>query len=690
MFNLIAAFAITSGQVIPVAQAGQELSVLLKTPIEVAKPLQLHHVLIEPHGAGAKVILDGLAATLHASLTKTPTGLKLERTPADLAKMRQERKDERVAAMRQFFEREAKYRAAKVAGGVATDAYFAALERQNEQEMVVARGGPRHVDPFPPERLLPTSELLERLVERIGFEECAELPAWTAKVYEDDPSQGILSLPEHKDLLQAFGTAMAPLQAVAVPNPNPIRLNYASGPSWSLAQPVSRLRVVEEASEIGILFTLEGYDRQGKRVVEANWDVPTIYAKSRPDQELGLSPKWITFSPEDAAAMTFGRDNKTRAFPDWYLHPDQHEPLNLFVREAVDSLLTKSTLPSIALVSDDCWNLAQASQKEGRLNVKAFESTLLNWGSYQDIELGGVQIWRPKDLEATEFRQSDRKVLARFAKGLKDSPSPDIRTFANFYHDSSPGLGALTYFWPGAGQVAAGFSPNVHCSMGAEFFRVLGGLSESSWSRLRDGSSATIGELGVGAEMRAYVQSQITHSKANGLREPTDWDRHLAAFFANGDPEDVKMCARQTTNRLVRGWKNTETKEGWPLDELAKHLPLEDSAFNLDGSEPKLTQTREQFENALKDMSFRYCDQSVAQVVLQEPGGLFLKGDIKTSILPQSDVFTYADFSQDMRDAIWKQAVEKGYADAKFTMDYMKELKKHPPTNVNKTPPPLR
>jgi len=34
--------------------------------------------------------------------------------------------------------------------------------------------------------------------------------------------------------------------------------------------------------------------------------------------------------------------------------------------------------------------------------------------------------------------------------------------------------------------------------------------------------------------------------------------------------------------------------------------------------------------------------------------------------------------------------VEKGYADAKFTMDYMKELKKHPPTNVNKTPPPLR
>jgi hypothetical protein len=426
MISFICVLLLATGHVVTASQAVTDLARELHEPVKISWALKDDLVFIEPAQALPKALITSLATALHASVRRAESGLVIERTPNDLKEIEQGRITERTHWLTERLDSVQRYRATH--NVQSSEDYMAALRSRGQDWMQFAGRHIDHPNPFYIGELLPSETVLEGIMERIGLEKLAALPSGEVQVFEDQPQGETESLPEHQDLIDTYINSMT-----SFTNAKPLSTDrfYARQlgskdvfDGWDKAALTSKLRLEERSTRSEIYLILEGFDSHGNRSLLADFLAGPAGIKGDSFQTMRAEEKksdaaWIDLSPEGRAAIQPLQPGS--ALPAWFIHPDKQEPMDLFVREALQSLASEHPDNAFVVdVSDDLWLAMKLASKDGRINVGALKDQIRERVPYDEVTESGSTVWRLRDPVLDEAARADRKVLARFGQEFQD------------------------------------------------------------------------------------------------------------------------------------------------------------------------------------------------------------------------------------------------------------------------------
>lgn len=669
-----------SPRIVSVGTEARWIAAGLGKSVEIEPKLAVNRVFVSNAVQPSVALLKTLALAVHATVLPVAGGYRLERTPADSAELHRSETEERIVWIQSRLTEVDAFRNERLAIGPPQQA----LSHELASEQAAFQSYAKHIGPFPKtfyvSQLLPSEELLESLVRRIGPEALAQVAPGEERVYEDVPVDEAKPLPAHDDLLDEYVARMAPYPGVDIPS-------QKSSPAFvdvgrTVRRP-TRLRLRVTGDYLWVGFRLDGYDEKGGLVLSNSLftlpnnpmrAAPTIVreALARPDA------KFWPLSDASKAAMDEERQivlGKTEALPAWLMDPDKNEPLNLFAAEALAAVAAQT--PSKVLVvdvPDEVWAFAQQCTYKGRLCESAFEELLSSVQEFERLEDATSIVWRPKVPELVEASSADRNVLARFANTMfKDAGDP-LRAIAELYHDACTNGSPLTATWS---QVAVSRLGIQQVMPPAQVFRLLGGLSPLDWDALDEGRAVSL--AGVQDELRTLLLNDLEHPIGNPV--PADLYRHPMELYDRAPIGETAIGFATRQFPTVRFWDNGVEGKSWvPIEFLANLGPA--------GTGVPVSNTfdRAEFEREMGGpRKFRLAVGNERTITLYLPYNYRLEFKFRGLFTNVSDAASYSDLPQSFRDYAWSVAQR-----VRARTDASLQPTQTAPAPAPKTIPPLR
>lgn len=663
----LCAFLISSsvpyGHVVPIEALTTPLGEALGRPVRVAKALSQHCVLVM-QAPNPEVGLRAVATAIHARLIDDGKGgLELVRTDEETRAVRETRADERQQWLERFLKRFSSYRAAAASkpidqaiGGAIEEEAKAWIEKANKQRTVmpVFRVG----------NLLPAAAMLQGLVVKVGLHRIAAIPSGEIRVYEDAPVQTAEPLPSYEDVRAEYisdtdRSASLGLKALIGTRAKGSRTNLPIALPPDNGRVVVRWRLQCTAGESAITFLLQGYDRNGQRVDQAELRaIPTefergstLYAQEEKTNPDGV---WISLTEKAKQAAGFEGSGSTTP-PAWYVDPVASEPLDQFVREALVGLARQDRSPCVAFdVPDSLWQDVRNCVSDGRVSLNALRRMLEDRNVYSRITEAGFTAWASKDVESVEALQANRSVLRIYAKSFGGNSLSELRAAGKLFHNASRQPGPMSDLW---WQLAQRFDPDhpANAGFGRDVYTLVGGISDANWPQIARGGVLRADQLGVTEEMKRYL-AFLPEAAVEGstLR---DVERHAPELFPNGDFGGATISIRAMVSRVVRAWpEGSPEGTSWAAMSFVSDL-LRIPAGSLTGG--AISAVRESCEARLSSHWFREGTESRVDFHLGLPryGAVHQTGPRSVSVEPNP--YRYADLPAATRDRNWALAVQK-------------------------------
>jgi len=668
------------GRIATVSEVTGVLASQIGQPIKIADNLKDDLVFVEPRSAPPRQILADLAKTLQATLVGDSQFLSIRRTSKDEKAIRTGRLEARKEWLRKDLEAAAKYRAENFKSST-PDVYLAEVRRLAKRRLEELNQKLAPNSAWSPSDGLPAEGLLEGLIRRIGLDKLAELPNDEVCVYEDEPVAGARPLPDAQDLRADYESSMVAFQNYDLTRQDIFDLKITGQTfgvvGWYGPPHISRLRLTEQAWVNGIALTLEGYNSSGMRVAQARFgagpDTVGTWAGGLLLREATNSrTRWIDLAP-DAPRAAKG----AYSLPDWAVHPDKIEPLNVMAKDVLAAIGDEHPeKPFVFAVSDRLWDETAECSQNGKLNVDAFEEYAKYYSAYECLSLDDATVWRLIDPEFEEQSRAGRKELSRFVDRFKSTRHVDIRSAAQLYHDAGTECSRLTvgflgYVGRSTGEqstVLAGASPE-------ELFRLLGAIPDGAWSSLMSGRVLSCGSMGIVQDLDRFLRRAQLQTEGAGV---SDLDRHPTELLPNGVTPDLTLTFQFGNIDMIEslnspGRSDPDANLWTQLLSFRKvtyqSLGFLGSSVTWNGDTPTFGVTREQFEQEFGKVRYRFGVQPNLVVKIGLPQGLFIAVSIEEGIEPEAQSVAYADMPQSLRDEIWANACARVLASLKRSHD---------------------
>ncbi len=632
--------------------------------VSVAPTLARNLIFLVRHESKPDEAIADVAKALHASVTQQGETLRITRTQTDKSTFEVTRTAERARWIRHRLETVEIYRS-KHRTDSAGDAVVAEIMRQADVADRLARGLAVPEANFATE-LLPSEALLWNLIKRIGVDKVAAVPTWSTIVWEDQPAGGSEPLPNHDDLvnkcLDEFRKLGQPplSERVRVQLPRLGMTEFFRGWGEERQSP-HKLRLMERAEDGLITFSLTGYDRKGAQILFAAEHAspgeilrfPTSIAAPYLKDPKGV---WVSLPLVDMSPTKFKRLLPNNPMPDWMLNADKTEPMNLFVADALTKLadLDRSACFTIN-VSDGIWQDVAGSVVDKRLNVDALKALFKEWSLYEEVRESGSVVWRSRVNIDGSGDQADRRALATLARTVARTGTINLRSMAAFAATAAPHRTALTNIW----MYGILDSPAVHQQAGyAQYsiYRLLGGMRQSAWDVLTEGSTITADRAGVSESLRDVIEEE--YEPVRGDEAFSDLYQHANELFETESFGETRISFANRSSKVIGILNNGIRRPRWG-DAAHPGGLLSAGLIRLRGL-GKLATTREQFESALVASGAKVAlgTRTKITVVVSLPHGLFFSEEGGEEIAPMTDFREFAALTEASRAAIWERMVQ--------------------------------
>jgi hypothetical protein len=586
----------------------------------------------------------------------------LARTASDEKEAEQERVNERAGWLQLKLNDVAEYRLARTKGRTLSSAIDAEINKAARVSESIAGGFLDSPEPGFASELLPAEGLLTSLISAIGAKPLSSTPIGESSVWEDSPVAGARPLPPHKDLTDKYVAEMETIRGSELSPKTKIEADKLglSGffAEWGQVTQPARLRLEVRPEETMTVVSLAGYDASGKQILTATliaqpvkvWRRPEIIVK---DNLLRGDATWLPLTPQSAAPLSLSAQELIAKPPAWFLKPENNEPLDLFVGDALRAMAKKVPTKCMAVqVVDGVWDDAQASIVKGRLNAQAFESMLKEWTRYERLETADYVVWRPKGTIDPARCQADRKAMGSFTQAVIRNKALDLRTLAKFRESSGPVQTSLTLYW----SRTLRWDPQTSLSGDTThtFYRLIGSISDTEWQRLAMGRVLTVGDLGLSGRFASLLDEDRTPIQS-AMPFPAVL-RHPRESFPSGDIQKAPVRVIRRRRELL----GTVSSQGDGIIQWSEGIPALSilTVRNDPEKGPVYSMTRDEYERWLKALKFRTGIQDETAVVIQLPGGTFEVASFADPLIPTSALSTYDGLQSSVRDAIWLKAKE--------------------------------
>jgi len=640
----------------------------------VSKELRNQLVFLFPNGSETEVQLKGLACSLHASLIERPDGTWIERTKNDLEALHRNRANSREQWISKELEAVVAFRRKALSVSSLDAAFSTELEHKvkAQRDFDARKISAEQLGQFSSFNLLPSSRFAEQLLRRIGLHKLAALPSSHPVTFEDLPPPGIEPLPNHEDLLQSLlreQEAAPPLATSTEDQRYMATLGYARLGLDPFSDPPSKFRVRVRPNETDILFHIEGFSSSGHRVLEVNltaserpfaWHESAIIAR-HPDE----SSTFTSIRSESLAALSFIRQREG-AKPDWLLHPDKVEPLDLFVRDALTGLASKlSNRRCFACsVSDRLWREVPRLINKDKINIDILEEFFRIRLPYEQVAGSEFIALRPIDPEADEAARSDRNSLSEFVRAM--TAQPDWRLVSKLFAASSPTVGSLSSAW-------VLYSQNPHdrvlgFDISVELNRLLGAIPDEVWARFLQVGKMSAGQLRVVNELNEFIQADY------GIHVTSDVALPDAFAFAPENlltaPNENSVIEIKAVNSRLRKFfeKTQRAPDGWdPFNGFAQYICPADFVRKQEDGSYRVEITREEAEHRISEYLFQLgrSVDFVIRIPLSKRAGI--EATIHGMALSDGQPFAYSELTEEDRSRAWEEG--KAFA-IKWTQDH--------------------
>jgi hypothetical protein len=656
------------GEVVTAEREAAMIAAQLGVRVQVSPKLQSHLVFLVPHGASPMDQLECLASALHATVVRDHADYAIERTNQDVSRYTRARADKREELVRSTLKSIEKARELRNRLASPIEGFPQAVleERDNLQDLTQGKILSSQLGNFYPNQLLPSEVLLEKLLDRIGLRELAEIPTGDIQVYEDRPVAGAKPLPPHDDLDQAYIEARKAYDGVELPpEVKHIVRSYALaetaadsfGPSGSLVQ----LRLQITADENGPQAKLEGFDSAGKRVLTASFGVQTLRVGGKTlIKEEGAKPGalWVTLRDQSAEASAYSRAEKPGPIPAWLSDPKHHEPLNLFVLDALNALAEREPSKCVAFdASDLFWPSVNDCIQENRLNLDVLMTVLDAGNLFERVESPKAEIWRPIDPEGDEQRTADRATLGRYTNDVTSEKRADLHEVGQLYFDASKQQpGSLTRAWFYLVLRANGLEfPDIPEGI----LIVIGSLPGVTWEQLQNQKTMSSADLSAQSQVEKFLADD-RFLQVQGDAPFPDLYSHPAELYPSGFDAATPISLTTGWVPVVRIWPNNGFEnKGWSsLQTLHGMFHVSSLQIQWVNGSPQIGVDRATWEQNTGQWCFRFANQEQTTVTIGLPHGLYLRYTQTGNTEQVSDVLTYQDLPQAKKDEIWKNACD--------------------------------
>jgi|GEM_PF-2311357 len=670
---LLASLVVSSGspEVLSAGQEAANLAAELSRTVTVSKELSGRLVFVERHDCSALTAIKGLADCLHASLVNTAQGSVIQRTKEDERQIRAALVATRSDWLRRSLFEIDKYRKAHLDPSAPVNSVAGEVDRQDaishelEQERV-----PKTAE-FTVRELMPAEGLLVGLLGRIGVAKLAESSLQERTVFEDRPITGAEALPEHVGLsdeysseIEAFNVANLPTSAIRRDGFWKNEMDRFAAGWGSKPKVVSRLRLEEVCVGNQIDLLLQGYDASGSEVLRAEVLSGPTKMLSTPDMLIKQAANdktdqvWCQLPGEGAAAAKWVSDPGKQKFPEWFVHPDKMEPMNLFVAPALKALAEADSTKCVAIeVTDSFWPLTQQCVRNGAVSMKALKETISQWTPFERVEKGDEVLWRPEDPRLAESRQADRKELARFAQQAQQEGHASLRATARLYHDGSVEAGGLTNIWEFDARVALNQWSTEGKNLTSRMYKLIGDIADSEWRSLTSGQTLTSGELGTTADLTRLVEDDDSISAEADGPIP-DIYKHYRELFPNGVSDQTPISVRALQVPVMQSWPIDPSFDMWGPMVSSSGEPMIHGflGIRLVNGTFAPRQSRDEFEAGFQNRMFRLGQTDGQCISIGLPLGIWVRAESHGFVTSHTDPMRYSDLPQSYRDFCWQTA----------------------------------
>lgn len=614
-------------------------------------------------------LLALVSLAVHGSVRATPNGLILERSPKDLANLREAERKERAGWIQERLASVAEYRKKASLGG---GGFAQVLTRELSGKEAAVQKFSSHTGPRPatffPTLLLPSEQMLEGLIRRIGIDELASIQPGRTEVYESFPVDEARLLPGCDDLVDQYVEATGQFEGLTLPldaSDAIQKLNY--GPYFSqLGKHVKRperLRLRIAVSRTDQVIELEGFDLDQRRVLLAHFvtlgpvqGVP--YTSLAFDDLRSVDAQWSPISKPAQAEIDRDLKRNTLAggpVPDWLVHPERSEPLNAFVYDCLKAFASRTPNKcTIVDVDDFFWLFSRLCCSEGRLCTTAFQDELNGIEDYERVEDATSIVLRPRTPESVEGAQADRNVLGRHLRDLIAQKGDRLRTLSLLFHDTSGERSVLAEAFARDAMRIGSTSPDNF--LGDMTYRFLGGICDDVWSDVMAGRTVTVSQANATNDMRDLLVSEIL--PATGEEPVSDLKHHPIELYSKalvGDTlvsvpsRDLSVIRWQTSDGRLSRWQSVERLTS--MAPAAVHI--------LSGGNIGLSCTQDAFDQRFGwDWVFQTASETQRKIIIHLPDGQRMEILASTVVHDPSPLGAYRELPQGLRDMVWRDSID--------------------------------
>lgn len=684
----------STGRIVSAAAEIASISSAMGRSVGITPSLAREMLFVQGGSARPEVLLNAVAAAVHASVVDKGATLLIMRTPSDSKAIRAGLVAERTRCIAAARKRIAAFRREHLPNGLREDDLAEEYRRETTRFDDELYGRKRSApEEYALQQLLPCAQLLDDLVDRIGIEVLAAVPSGTPVVFESDPGPGVAALPDCSDLLADYQASMAPLEAVISGDAPGAR------PEWWQFGDVSNSRIglvrlrVRAGSDF-IAFDLELYDSSGRLQDKALFDAtasrPLILGASDSGRVFGVAN--AVRIPVTAEVQPDGHLMDLGSATPFYLSPDRVEPLNLFTNAAVASLVAGDDAGCVvADVPDSFLFTAARCIKAGELNCTAFRELVQSYEDFEKVTPPGATVRRPTDPEYVEAHRADRKSVARYARDLTESQSPKTRTRGRLFHEGFPAVWSWAGPWSNAADSISRSTDDADQHISPGLYAVIGAISGGGWDELQAGSRLTAGDLGIVPELTQFLIGDPRVSPTAAAPKVDLYQQHPIDLYRGTDLARTAISLRSGKQRVVSAWppkgKDTSDIPGFwaSADSVMRMFPFR----SFDPSTGGPAQTRQQFEqDCANEYNLRFGTEDSTDIVIALPKGYSVTMRLSSTFGDLGPAVTFADFPQALKDQIWQRGCENARKQFEQFQATLRNPTTTPPTVGSSSPPP--
>jgi hypothetical protein len=632
-------------------------------PISISSPLGHCLLLFENRGADVQTQARAIALALHASLKESGNKLAIVQTAEDLANAHNSWIANRCRWIKAKLKTVEDFRG-KHGGESLRESFDQELQAKFQDLLTLQKGGPSTLTDLFPSFLLPSEGLLIHVVRRIGEVEIAKIPAGQSRIYryKVGGTEGqSANMPGFEDFLVSWKSLVRKKDSLSSRFQQMRMLGLEDCSEELSGQPdsLALLRLNASSNRNGVTLHLEGFDAVGARCFSTYLNVTVPQG-----QQLGnAEARWMAISQSALSSVAFSVNPDRYRAPRWLIQPDQFEPDNEFVCEAMHALSHPSSEASCYVVSicDAEWPIVRQCIDKGRLCIDALDEAMKEWTPYERLEETGLEVLRPLDPAITIYGSARRSDLGVFAKEVADTGHVDLRSLVKLLaaHEdiSIPRFGEVSAiansypYW----VVGASLAERFYCDMSNDFLVLLGTIPSDAWENLMEGTKLSASTCFPGDVWAEFLNSDPLVYAPQGTPALL---RHPAELFNVQEVAMPTVSIKRIRVPVYQYW-NPDSKPSKVWNQMPTILPLlgwPRAKLGSGQSSPTFDLSEEQFDHLERKMVFQLGLADSLEVRIDLPRNESLRGIFSGHADVQTTPGKYLDLPASFRHQVWMAA----------------------------------